>query len=92
MEFTLKSDIRLRGSESAQNISSEIALLAHRWDRKGRAIENFPAGIVTVGETPALRPFHDRNVISITSRCDVNHKGNRRAKAVPPVCGGFSCF
>jgi hypothetical protein len=54
MEFTLKSDIRLRGSESAQNISSEIALLAHRWGRKGRAIENFPAGIVTVGETPAI--------------------------------------
>lgn len=31
------------------------------------------------------------DVIAITSSCDVNDKGNRRAKVMPGLSGGFHC-
>jgi hypothetical protein len=31
------------------------------------------------------------DVLAITSSCDVNDKGNRRAKVMPGLSGGFHC-
>jgi hypothetical protein len=38
-----------------------------------------------------LRSRSRPNVITITSSCDVNDKGNRRAKVMPRLSAGFRC-
>jgi cyanophycinase-like exopeptidase len=46
MKLTLHRNIRLRGSETAQDIASEIPLLSFRRRGERRTIEDFPTGIL----------------------------------------------
>ena len=50
MKLALQRNIRLRGSETAKNITPEIALLPFRWRRKRRAVEDFAAGVLRAME------------------------------------------
>jgi hypothetical protein len=43
------------------------------------------------GIASPLDRTHDWIVISITARCDANHKGNRGAKVMGPLSAGFCC-
>jgi hypothetical protein len=43
------------------------------------------------GIAPPQRSRSRPDVIAITSSCDVNDKGNRRAKVMPGLSGGFHC-
>jgi len=43
------------------------------------------------GIAPPQRSRSRPDVIAITSSCDVNDKGNRRAKVMPGLSGAFHC-